>query len=55
MKGDPGLIAISPDNNSLKQKFVFTKRVDKGWITTVKDLESSIHSDDGLPLETSAF
>ena len=25
---------------SLKQKFGFIKRVDKGWITTVKDLES---------------
>ena len=24
-----------------KQKFGFIKRVDKGWITTVKDLESS--------------
>ena len=24
----------------LKQKFGFLKRVDKGWITTVKDLES---------------
>ena len=23
-----------------KQKFGFIKRVDKGWITTVKDLES---------------
>ena len=23
-----------------KQKFCFIKRVDKGWITTVKDLES---------------
>ena len=23
-----------------KQKFVFFKRVDKGWVTTVKDLES---------------
>ena len=23
-----------------KQKFGFNKRVDKGWITTVKDLES---------------
>ena len=25
---------------NLKQKFGFIKRVDKGWITTVKDLES---------------
>ena len=24
----------------LKQKFSFIKRVDSGWITTVKDLES---------------
>ena len=24
----------------LKEKFSFIKRVDKGWITTVKDLES---------------
>ena len=24
----------------LKQKFGFIKRIDKGWITTVKDLES---------------
>ena len=25
----------------LKQKFGFIKQVDKGWITTVKDLEKS--------------
>ena len=24
----------------MKQKFGFTKRVDKGWIATVKDLQS---------------
>ena len=28
------------NNTSAKQKFGFIKRVDKGWITTVKDLES---------------
>ena len=27
-------------HNLRKQKFGFIKRVDKGWITTVKDLES---------------
>ena len=35
-----------------KQKFGFIKRVDKGRITAVKDLESS---HEGLTLETSAF
>ena len=35
-----------------KQKFGFIKRVDKGRITTVKDLESS---HEGLTLEMSAF
>ena len=35
-----------------KKKFGFIKRVDKGEITTVKDLE---RSDEGLTLETSAF
>ena len=46
-----------------KQKFGFIKRVDKVWITTVKDLESwslerepfAIRSDEGLTLKTSAF
>ena len=43
-------------NALIYQKFGFTKRVDKGLITTVKDLESSEdRSDEGLTLETSAF
>ena len=36
-----------------KQKFGFIKRVDKGRITTVKDLVRA--NDEGLMLETSAF
>jgi len=46
-----------------KQKFGFIKRVDKGGITTVNDLEGwrlerwpfVIRSHEGLALETSAF
>ena len=38
---------------SWKQKIGFIKRVDKGLITTVKDLESWRF--EGLTLETSAF
>ena len=36
-----------------KQKFGFIKRVDKGWITTVKDLESERFraNDEGLQSE----
>ena len=61
---------IDIPNNSLmqlsdwwKDKTGFIKQVDKGWITTVKDLESwrfecspfVIHSDKGLTLKMSAF
>ena len=33
-------MALATRSNIAKQKFSFIKRVDKGWITTVKDLES---------------
>ena len=52
----------SPSTN-VKQKSGFIKRVDKGLMTTVKDLESWCldrqpfvrANDEGLTLETSAF
>ena len=40
MTGGKYASALYMDSNQAKQKFSFIKRVDKGWITTVKDLES---------------
>ena len=37
------LVQVKSTGHQTKQKFGFIKRVDKGWITTVKDLKSFLN------------